>query len=112
MNIDINIPSKQDIQKQRDSEEDIETFDWDKEFNFIDDNLVKERKVIEKINRDVCKGRIVTLEGNYFDLDCSVQEGIKITMSEKEETQGMVFESLENLLMKLSPLYQESFFNF
>lgn len=111
MNIDISIPKHSEIVAQQGEERDDKEFDWKSEFEFVDKEMVKSIEVVQEINRNHCRGKIFTLEGDLFELDCSVQEGIKVENSSQEEHIGKVFESLENLLMKVSPLYVDNFCN-
>lgn len=112
MNFEVDFPNKEEIIAQQGEDKGDQEFDWKDEFNFIDKESVKLSEVSEEITRDHCKGKIITLEDDFFDLDCHVQTGIKVIDSSIEEAKGIVVESLDNLLMKFSPKYEENFCKF
>ena len=96
-----NIPS--------DEEEKSEKFSWHREFEEIGGNKVLSYEITKEINELSCIAKIVTLEKDTFELECSVYGGIKVASSTKEEFVGKVYESLEALLMRASPLYIKTF---
>lgn len=84
-------------------------FSWVDEFEAIEEHMVQSREVVEEVDQHNCVAKIVTLEGEFFDLDCSVAKGIKVVATDKKEFLENVYESLEGLLMRASPLYIKAF---
>lgn len=110
MNFNLDLPN---FDHHEENQDDQKSFDWDEEFEFIEKTAIKECRIFKHINPYECKGRVVTLEGDFFDLACKVQGGIKIVFSNKEDLIGKVYESLHTMMMKCSPMYiEECFSNF
>lgn len=90
-------------------EDKIEKFSWDREFEEIGGEKVKKYEILEHKDDFSCLARVEILEGDFFELNCSVYGGIKVIGSSNEEFEGKVYESLEGLLMRASPMYIQGF---
>lgn len=84
-------------------------FSWENEFAEIGGKKVASYEILEQNDAIACKAKVVTLEKDSFELDCSIHAGIKVTKTNLEDFKGKVYESLESLLMRASPLYIKSF---
>ncbi|KAM3146729.1 hypothetical protein pb186bvf_001259 [Paramecium bursaria] len=65
-------------------------------------NYVSEIK-LEKPQGTLTLGQIVTLEGEQLDVECDIYEGIKVVKYDE------IFENMEQILTKYSPLYVKKF---
>ena len=72
--------------------------------------MVKLRAIDEDIDQHTCTATLETLENQYFKLTCSVAKGIRVTETNRPDfDNSKAFESLESLLMKVSPMYIKAF---
>ena len=108
LGLNFNIPDLAGLKP--DDEQEVQKFSWTNEIESINAAMVQERVVLEDIDQHTCLAKLVTLEGEYFNLRCSVAKGILVTETNRPEFDtGKVYESLEMLLMRVSPMYIKAF---
>jgi len=109
LNLNFQLGNLEDL-KQEDNSPKAQPFSWVNEFEAIEAQMVTSREVLEVVDQHNCLAKIVTLEGEFFDLSCSVAKGIKVTATDNQgDFLGNIYESLEALLMRASPLYIKAF---
>ena len=91
-------------------EDEPQKFSWKNEIEQIDSSMVNFRAVEQEIDQHTCTAKLETLENEYFLLTCSVAKGIRVTETNRPNfDSSKAFESLESLLMKVSPMYIKAF---
>jgi hypothetical protein len=109
LNLNFKLPNLEDLKGNDDSPK-AEPFSWAREFEAIEENMVTSREIVDDVDQHNCVAKLVTLEGESFTLECSVAKGIKVVECEsKGDFEGNVYESIESLLMRASPLYIQAF---
>ena len=109
LGLNFNVPDLESL-KNDTEETPHQKFSWKNEIEALDPTHVKERSLIEDIDQHTCTARIETLEGEYFNLTCSVAKGIRVSETNRDNFDtSKAFESLESLLMKVSPMYIKAF---
>ena len=96
------------LEDLREGKEDKQTFSWQREFETIPDHSVTSKSISENVDKYTCLAKIVTLENETFDLECSMSRGIKVLDSDSakvEAYEGKKFDSLEAFLMNVSSNY-------
>ena len=107
LGLNFNVP---DLARLKSDEPEQQKFSWKNEIESINSTMVKHRGVIEDIDQQTCTAKLETLEGEYFNLTCSMAKGIRVTETNRANfDNSKAFESLESLLMKVSPLYIKAF---
>ena len=109
LGLNFNVPDLESLKNNTDEPE-VQKFSWKNEIESLDPTMVKERALVEDIDKHTSTARLETLEGEYFNLTCSVAKGIKVTETNRPEFDtSKAFESFESLLMKVSPMYIKAF---
>ena len=111
LGLNFNVPDFSNNNHNDDEEEHgHQKFSWKYEIESIDPQMVKLRCLNEDIDQHNCTARLETLEGEYFDLTCSVAKGIRVVETNRPDFDDKkAFESIESLLMKVSPMYIKAF---
>ena len=113
--MNINVPDLSSIPHDNDHVDDLsaQKFSWKAELESIEKDMIDSVGIIESVDDYNCTARVKTLEGDELELECSLSKGIKVVKTTGDQDYlGKVYESLESLLMKISPKYLEAFCTF
>lgn len=89
------------------NEEKKEEFNWETEFQKINQQAVTRLGITQEVDKHTCLGVLETLEGEKYSIECSMAKGISL-LNDAGEHEGQVYDSLEGLLMRVSQLYVQT----